>query len=804
MATLKSIKSHNAVPFIAAMMLYNSFNESHKTDQPWIRRNMALLIPEIQKKFQLTSITIKFNLSMITPSNYHWNIYKNVCSHRSLQIELNNIMNLHKIPCNTVFLSSNLVTRIMETNRTKCVKCNSKLKRNFKHKKNTKGTIGLYYDNKIGIIITINYVHKCTKENCNCVYYHNHYFINGSFHLENVENCSQMNSKATFINDNVIDEAINFAVKATSFASYTEEWNERFSDEINEIKSYLISTKQTLGYRGTDPSLCVNRLADAILFRGLHTTLELELNQNNIFVEKEVIDKYRQQKMQKLLGSEIEEDRQLNCNWLNSRDYFKIIFDKYEHMLPRAGMQWLKWVPVKDGKIMMKHFILQGDVAVGINIASCSYPPEFYQKEIEHLKSQMDEKVFLRMRCHDSPQRGNGSSYTFATCERHTIKLNQNGIATKKINKFCQYERYQREIKSYLNNHQEEKDNQSHREQKLQEKINSFLEEDVTLFKEVRNKILNITSRPRRSNYQQTMANLNESVQYELDEEILTTLEEACKENNIDTNILNHPELLKILEDEVNDPEAWDNLEGCRKGHHVFKKNHDINHAVLERSGGIQAWWTQSGYCFSLEEVEYRETATQVIMSLTSILLLCNLTTEWTERMCGIGYDMMCKLFARMITLIMALLLPVTHISLLIHILPYLHIDRWHVLGHVAVLCQVIGGLFHPFCEKFKGILYGHGQKNNDQVAEQNWVGTNKLTFIKNMNKREFKTFLVLYKVKINKRTTRRLLKQKYTFIPISKVKKIRNLTEIKTILPTTEELLTLSCYQNLSKPEIL
>ncbi len=543
MSTSQTVtQEHNAVPFIAAMMLYNSFNDTHKTDQPWIRKNMDTLIPEIQKKFQLTKMTIKFNLSAITPSNYRWNIYKNVCEHQSLQIELNNIMNLYKIPFATVFLGSNLVTRVMETNRTKCVGCDSKLKRNMKHKKYKKGTIGIYYDNKLGPIITINYVHKCTNKNCQCMYYHNHYFINGSFHLENVENCSQMNSKATFLNDNLIDEAINFAVKATSFSSYNEEWNERFADEINDIQSYLIATNQTLGYRSTDPSLCVNRLEDAILFRGLHTTLELELNETDVFIEKELIEKYRRQKMQKLLASELKEDRELNDKWLNCRDYFRIIFDKYEHKLPRAGMQWLKWVPMKNDKIVMKHFMLMGDAAVGINVAHCGYPPDLYQKENEHLKTQMDEKLFSRMRCNKSPQRGNGSSFTFSTCQGHTIKLKQHGIPTKKINKFCQYDRYRREIQSYLNNHQEEKDNQWRREQQLEDKINSFDEIDVILFKEIRNKVLNTNQRRRRSNYQQTIANINESVQYDLDETALSTLEAVYKENNIDSTILNNPE----------------------------------------------------------------------------------------------------------------------------------------------------------------------------------------------------------------------------------------------------------------------
>ncbi len=261
---------------------------------------------------------------------------------------------------------------------------------------------------------------------------------------------------------------------------------------------------------------------------------------------------------------------------------------------------------------------------------------------------------------------------------------------------------------------------------------------------------------------------------------------------------------MKIIESEINDKNTWDKLDGCRKGRHVFKKKDDLKLAILTRSGGIQGWWTQSGYNMTLEGVEYRETPTQVIMSMCNILLLSALTIEWAERMCGVSYDMWCVLFKRMITLITMKLLPIEYISLLIYLIPYGHVDRWHVFGHVAALCKVLGGLFHPFCDKFKGVLYGHGQKNNDQVAEQNWVKTNKLKFVKNMNKREFEIFMLLYKICINKMNTKTLIKKGYEFIPISKVKKIRNLSINKSNLPTIDQLLNEPCYQNLSKPELL
>ncbi len=537
----KSEETHDAIPFIAAMMLYNSFNDAHKDDQQWIRRNMELLVKKLQKTINLSYLSISFNLTSFK-SNHLWNVYENVCDDESLQIELNEIINLHKIPSNTIILSSNLVTKIMETNKKRSVKCKSKLKRCHEWVQNKKGTIGIFYDNKKGPIITVHYVHKCSKSNCNCIYYHNHYFIDGSLTLESIDSCQQMNSKATFFDDNLIEEAIHLAVKSLSPSSTAENYNQRFEDEINDIQSYLISTNQKIGNRGHDPSLCVNRLREAMMFRGLHITLESELKIDNITIENELIEKYRERKKSKLLSSELKGDRELNGKWLSCTDYARILYDKYKRILQTAGMDFLKWVPVKNGKILLKHFILVGDVAVGINIASCGYPKKMYQHDNQHLQSEMSIEIFQRMCCHESPQRGNGSSYTFATCQNHTTKLNQLGLPAKKINQFCLWNRVQEQIQSHLKKHTEEKQNQRLKETKLEIKTNSFDKDDLKMFKDVMNKSLSIVTRPRRSNYQQTLSNINESLQWENDETKLSSLEDFLQQNNVDAAILDKPE----------------------------------------------------------------------------------------------------------------------------------------------------------------------------------------------------------------------------------------------------------------------
>ena len=101
----------------------------------------------------------------------------NVCTNRELQISLNNILNLRKITLSSADFSSNLVEQILETKRTKCICCDSALTRKFKYKKSKKGSIGCKYDNKVGPILTVHYMHECSSDECAAVYYHNKYIM---------------------------------------------------------------------------------------------------------------------------------------------------------------------------------------------------------------------------------------------------------------------------------------------------------------------------------------------------------------------------------------------------------------------------------------------------------------------------------------------------------------------------------------------------------------------------------------------------------------------------------------------------
>ena len=509
--------------YIAAILLYNTFNDAHKHDQPWIRKNLGKLIPLCQQKLKFAEQKIRFPLKNLK-NDVEWNVFLNVCEQETLRLELNNLLNVKRITFDSIDFSSNLVEEVMETKRTICPSCMHPLIRKFQYKKNKKGTIGIKYSNKVGPILTINYVHQCSNENCDGVFYHNRYIVDKVLHFEKVEECNQMNSKSSFFDDDIIEECTNFNHDGVSTASYVEKWNMRFEDRINEIESHLKSINQTLGYRkSSDASLTENRLNDAVFFRRFQIAIEHDLKQPQPSIHLNEIIAYQLKKNNKIIINADYAEKTLNNEWIDCNDLFNLLFDKYGHLLDSASMEWVKFVPIKNGEILKKHFLVEGDGSVKINIARCSYPNEFYQKDHD-LQQMKNDYLTNNLQCNESPQKGNRNSISFSTCSFHTRKLKEIGCPPSKINAFCKYSSLQRRENNNKNK---------------EAKIKSFKNEDVKLFNKIRSDYLQ--KKKRRNCYYQTRANMNESLQYEIDENTLKDFESICQENNVNATLLSNP-----------------------------------------------------------------------------------------------------------------------------------------------------------------------------------------------------------------------------------------------------------------------
>ena len=208
---------------------------------------------------------------------------------------------------------------------------------------------------------------------------------------------------------------------------------------------------------------------------------------------------------------------------------------------------------------------------------------------------------------------------------------------------------------------------------------------------------------------------------------------------------------------------------------------------------------THSNFIIYLQEIVHHETPTEVLLTLISIL---QSKKQFAERITGIGCDMACTLFGRAKTLINKRLLPESDASVLIKIIHILFVDKWHVKGHTDSMCnQGEEGLLNPYLKKFEGILHGDGVKTNDQIVEQGWKTVNKLRFAKNLTRRKFRFTLLECKQRHNDKNKMNLVKKGYEFVPVTRLTKVRNLSQTEREIPTMQRLLHDDKYQKLQIP---
>ena len=122
------------------------------------------------------------------------------------------------------------------------------------------------------------------------------------------------------------------------------------------------------------------------------------------------------------------------------------------------------------------------------------------------------------------------------------------------------------------------------------------------------------------------MAKINESLQYDDDEQTLTNMEMICGETNVNPLLLNNPKLAQFVEKERQNFDSWDDLEGCRGKQQVEETQKD---SLFCKTGGMQSWMTHSGFILSLHEHVHLETPTAVILSLFDALLSTELHQEY-------------------------------------------------------------------------------------------------------------------------------------------------------------------------------
>ena len=514
---------------LSASILSNSFNHQHNKNQPWIKKNLSKIHQQCVKfmgKYD-QRINVEFEDKKRDPAA---NAFYNICKQENLQRELINVFNVDAITLNSLDLNTNLVHEVIETKRTKCIECGNSLVRRFRYSKEAKGSIGVKYDNVKGVSITISYVHDCSNPTCDAEYHHNKWHCNGDINFESTKDAYQMNSRATVFADNIIEEAREFHYDdAVSLISYTEKWNKRWQPQIDEIEMKLQSIGLKLGQRcSANASLCPSRLHDAIYMRRLLILLETAGFEK--VITKDEWEAYIKKKSVKINAQNSKHKNKLTSIWLNCQDYFNILFDEYYDQLNASCLQYLNQVPIKDGKILLKHFLMGGDCDYKINRASCAFPREIYQHT---LKKRAKEGVILRsVKCSHSPQKGNQYADCYSVCSSHLIESEKHGLPFKKADAFCKYSKIQRQIQTTKS---------AVKLDELQKSIRKYTNDDVQLFKEVRQSLMNGSKRPIRKSRSKTEAKINESVIMLNDTQSLEDIEAILGELNVNPEIVSNP-----------------------------------------------------------------------------------------------------------------------------------------------------------------------------------------------------------------------------------------------------------------------
>ncbi len=772
--------------FVASYLLYCTFNESNKETNTWLKKNIEKLIPLSKRYLGALDKNFIYDLKPIKKTNIILNIYYNICYDTCLQNQLQNLIDINEITFKSIDLTSNLVPQITETNRKICAKCNSKLKRKIEYKPNEKGSIGIIYTNKHGPQLTVHYLQHCTNDKCDAKYHHGRYETSEGIYIESIENTYQMNTKCTFFDNKNIDEVNSFNLDdGIGVPSFSDKYHARFREEFDDIELTLTLLDQKLGYRQSFSATLENqRVLDAVCTRRLQKRIEEDLGEQ-IFISWKQIQQYRHEQEKLILNPSDGSEKILKKGWIDSNDLFNLMFDKYFERLNKTTDKWIKYVPIKDGKILLKHFLLMGDGGQGLTHPVCGYPMTLYQHGLGSPTNETDKQCFKFLRCCCSPQKGNDNSKSQVTCIYHTKYLRSLGLPLRLINDYCKYINIQDRIVSMERNK-----NKENVIKKLEQQSEIY-KKDILTFNAITTKILNIKRKSPR-NLNRTYANMNESTQYLADEETLSDVEKLYRMNNVNPSVLSNPQIADFIETERQNIDVWNDLDGCRKGYHVI--DHGESDPLYTRTGGLQNWMAHDGFILYLGENVHRETPTEVLIGLGTLLTSTADYREYSNRIMGVGYDMMCCLYGRLRTLITLACLSPIIISLFISLLAYLFIDLFHIKTHKNPLCKVETGLFHPKGKKFRKQRIETSA--NDSIIEQNWKVTNKLKYAKNLGQRRFSFMLYDFKKRHNETNWNKLLKEGYEFVPISETTIIRDFTKINTILPTTKDLLT--------KPEYL
>ena len=636
---------------------------------------------------------------------------------------------------------------------------------------------------------------------------------------------------------------------------FNEDWTAEYNElsNIPDINSFISSIKlgycTVLRYFYFYSLLC--RIRDIenyktidINGRAIKIALIISNADKEAMIEEtELMDKVKNNSLNKNTNS-----KQKAQKIRASNHYFKYFVNKYNQQLLTSEVNALKQVPVKENdetgdiEIYPGWFIVYGDGAEKITRLRCAYPAvlgklDYMMKMVNDEEAKINDieidnddidltinynsRLYSTQRyyeCDNTPYYNDRDNErkSYKCCKHHVAKLIKHGIQLKEITDFITWYQLHVALARMKNTNVQEtikttytitnealksiKTKHNKKITELEHKIKKFTEKKKdkhVKFEKLVDKIFDKINRFRQNSRAHLAREVKDrgnaeaivDVNEDKKQEFADKLRNILGDDDFDLDVIDNMEMpvLDLLDLEFNNNQYLDKYKGCRKSKY-------ISGATTARTKGLNGLFNTAGVMIKLSEEIIRETPTAVLLDIADSCTNNPTSIEYANRIEAIGYDMMCRIYRHLKTLIENKRLPSIQAEFWCDLINRAFIDIWHIYTHTDDLCQE-NGIFHPKLKKFNYILYNVNQlmdRVNDQIAEQFWSTMNATSQLKAMNKETFLIFLLDKRSYYNKAKINEIKQNGWTFIPIKWCTSLRNVESAQDAyakLPSEQDL---------------
>lgn len=637
-----------------------------------------------------------------------------------------------------------------------------------------------------------------------------------------------------FIHQSIFKSIRNYQYcnKSTSIEIWLQHFNEEWTAEYEEL--YNITQTDSLSIKLGYSTILRYFYFHSLLYkiRDIENYNPVNVNGRDIKIalilsNRDKVEMLKEQQL--LMEAKGNNETKQQTTDVKSHHFFKYCVNKYYQQLITSEVSALKQVPVrinKDGKIEIHPgwFVLYGDGGEKISRLRCAYPAILskydYMMEIADNEEKVNEigeddndidlainynsRLYSSKRyyeCDNTPYCNDpdNNKKSYKCCKYHTAQLiTTHSMELNDIPQFTTWYQLHSAV-ARINNTNVQQTLQAHytvdeevvtsittkhkkKHTELQNKIAKFIQkypEKHLKFKKFIEQIhykMNSwkqKSRPKRVSAERGRAKVAEQCNELAQQQIYETITDILGDDDIeDINPYNiQTSVGDLLELEFNNNNYLDKHEGCRKSKF-------ISQATTARTKGLNVLMNTAGIMVTLREEIVRETPTAVILDIANSCTNNAASIQYANRIEAIGYDMMCRIYYHLKTLIDNDRLPAAHKALWCELIPRSFIDIWHIFTHTDELCKE-NGIFHPKLKKFEEILFNINEKINrinDIIAEQFWSTMNATNQLKSMNKETFLVFLLDKRSYYNQRKIDEIKQKGWTFIPIEWCSSLRNI----------------------------